>query len=486
MPTEVHPQPGTVNFKIASKGNDFVGLSINGTERRVVFPMGYRSSWGEASVEISANGNMYREEILLLVKSICGCKKLEGKRSCKFNDSETNEDFPIASILFLIEDFFDRGTYYTEREKITKQGQSGKISWPRTIKQIKPIVSERGIAFLDFIVHAHCIKEDQLITELHKYAVHKSFELLGFLYTSALPEQGLITEKDVQKNLAYYVGFLEEKISQTHLEKNAELFLHIKYLLQNFNCNENLKTAEYGTRSFQTVWQSMIESIYSTISAKVKKNYFYPKSRWNFVENGNNSIVRTRNNAPLQPDTIMIDEAEKTCFILDAKYYSYGALSAKATGNDDSGTSEDDMADDEWDDSKSVSEHGSIPGTDSIQKQITYAEYIDNSRTPIGASEGSKAADYKFDSDKIFNAFLLPGNVPCESNGSSPQENMATAAMLQYIGYAEACGNTAAKESYRKIHGFLLDTKRTMELWGRSNDACQRELAKAIMEKTKI
>ena len=129
----------------------------------------------------------------------------------------------------------------------------------------------------------------------------------------------------------------------------------------------------------------------------------------------------------LRPDTIMIDEAEKNCFILDAKYYSYGALSANPSRSENSGTSEGDMADDEWGDSKSVFEHG-----------------------------------------------------------SSPQENMATAAMLQYIGYAEACWNTAAKESYRKIHGFLLDTKRTMELWGRSNGDCQRELKKAIMEKAKV
>lgn len=49
------------------------------------------------------------------------------------------------------------------------------------------------------------------------------------------------------------------------------------------------------------------------------------------------------------------------CFILDSKYYSYSALET------------------EDDENREESVNGSIPGSDSIQKQITYAEFIDNS-----------------------------------------------------------------------------------------------------------
>ena len=132
----------------------------------------------------------------------------------------------------------------------------------------------------------------------------------------------------------------------------------------------------------------------------------------------------------------MIDDSTgvKRCFILDSKYYSYAAM--KIDGAD---VSEDNSQ-------VSVADHGSIPGTDSIQKQITYAEFIDKSRTRPTNKCPEK---YKFDPDKIFNVFILPGNVP-DGNG------------IKYIGYAEADWNTQATEGYRKIYGFLLDTKTVM------------------------
>ena len=112
----------------------------------------------------------------------------------------------------------------------------------------------------------------------------------------------------------------------------------------------------------------------------------------------------------------------------------------------------------------SVSVHGSIPGTDSIQKQITYAEFIDKSKTP---PKSERLAKYKFDSDKIFNAFILPGKVDNESG-------------IKYIGFAEADWNTQATEGYRKIHGFLLDTKIVMQKHASSSDV-RKTLAGRIL-----
>ena len=162
------------------------------------------------------------------------------------------------------------------------------------------------------------------------------------------------------------------------------------------------------------------------------EKYYYPKSKWVW-SNGEKS----KRNAPLRPDTIMIDDSTgvKRCFILDSKYYSYAAMK-----NDGADISEDNSQ-------VSVADHGSIPGTDSIQKQITYAEFIDKSKTPPRSENSVK---YKFDPDKIYNAFILPGTVDNE-NG------------IKYIGYAEADWNTQATEGYRKIHGFLLDTKTVMQ-----------------------
>lgn len=416
-----------LRITVAEKGSDFVGLNITPDARCVTFPMGY-------SITSSDNADItptLRSEILLLVRKISDCEKLQGERVCRINKNGARQDFPVGSILFLIEDFLNRGSYYTEKEKIMGEGLPGKISWNTTIKRIKPIVSERGIAFLDFIVHKSRIKQDRLITELHKHCVYKSFELLGFLYTAAMPDQGLINEADVKKNRAYYVSFLDSKISETHLEQNAELFVHMKNVIQNFDSEDTISSATYGTNSFHTVWESLVDQVYGTVNRSEMEKY-YPCSKWK-KPNGD----WLKNNVPLRPDTIMIDDSTevKRCFILDSKYYSYAAMK-----NDGADVSEDNSQ-------VSVADHGSIPGTDSIQKQITYAEFIDKSRTLPTNKHPEK---YKFDPDKIFNAFILPGKVGNESG-------------IEYIGYAEADWNTQATEGYRKIHGFLLDTKTVMQ-----------------------
>jgi hypothetical protein len=387
----------------------------------------------------------------MLIRKISDCEKLQGERVCRVNKNDLRHDFPIGSILFLIEDFLNRGSYYTEKEKNMGEGLPGKISWNSTIKRIKPIVSERGIAFLDLIVHKSRIKQDRLITELHKYCVYKSFELLGFLYTAAMPDQGLINEADVKKNRAYYVSFLDSKISETHLEQNAELFVHMKNVIQNFDSEDTISSATYGTTSFHTVWESMVNEVYGTVSRSEMEKYYYPKSKWVW-SNGEKS----KRNAPLHPDTIMIDDSTgvKYCFILDSKYYSYAAMK-----NDGADVSEDNSQ-------VSVADHGSIPGTDSIQKQITYAEFIDKSKTPPKSENSVK---YKFDPDKIFNAFILPGTVDNEN-------------CIKYIGYAEADWNTQATEGYRKIHSFLLDTKTVMQK--RTSKDVRKMLAERILRET--
>lgn len=435
-----------IRITVAQKGSDFVGLNITSEVRCVTFPMGYAIDPAD-DVDITPS---LRSEILLLIRKISDCEKLQGERVCRINKNDLRHDFPIGSILFLIEDFLNRGSYYTEKEKIMGEGLPGKISWSSTIKRIKPIVSERGIAFLDFIVHKSRIKRDRLITELHKYCVRKSFELLGFLYTAAMPDQGLINEADVKKNKAYYVGFLDSKISETHLEQNAELFAHMKNVIQNFDSEDTVSSATYGTNSFHTVWESMVDSVYGTVCKTEMERYFFPNSMWVWA-NGD----KPKRNAPLRPDSIMICETDnaRRCFILDSKYYSFAAM--MNNGVDES----------EEDSQISVSAHGSIPGTDSIQKQITYAEFIDNSKTP---PKSERLAKYKFDSDKIFNAFILPGKV---SDGDG----------LKYIGYAEADWNTQATEGYRKIHGFLLDTKTVMQKHSPAN--ARQKLAGRILGK---
>lgn len=430
MPERSSSKEKLISLKLAQGGSDFVGIKITQSERTVTFPLGY--SLEKSSLSASKIKKEERSEILNLINSISFCtSNKKGERVSVLN-GEIKCDFPVKAMLFIIEDFLDKGSYYIEKETLYTKSNSGKISWNRTIKKIKPVVLESGIAFLDFIVRKSHIQENRLITEIHKYCVYKCFEIFGFLYTPFVPEKGLIDEDDIKKNRKYYVQVLQEKIDSTYLESNIELFENLLEFINNFDSEGETKEASYGTNCFQVVWEKLVDSVFGNITQTEKEKYFYPGSKWNFTD-GN-----ARKNNPLRPDTIMIAENpqnknERKCFIIDSKYYSYTMLRKLDFDEKDN------------DEQESILVHGSIPGTDSIQKQITYAQYID---AEIKSKDSEKREKYRFAHNNIFNVFILPTNNIEEK--------------LKYIGYAESAWHDGSK-NYHKIHALTLDTKFLLE-----------------------
>ncbi len=450
MPEKSSSKEIQISLKTAQSGSDFVGIKITQSECSVTFPMGYALE--TPALDSSKIKKEERAQILNLIKSIYLCTSNKNGERISVLNGEIKNDFPVKSMLYIIEDFLDRGTYYTEKETLYTKSNGGKISWSRTIKSVKPAVSESGIAFLDFIIRKNRVQENHLVTEIHKYCVHKCFEIFGFLYTPSVPEKGLLDEDDISKNRKYYAQVLQEKIDATYLESNIELFENLLNFINSFDSESEAKEAAYGTNCFQVVWESLVDSVFGTVGQKEKEEYFYPASRWNFTDG------KPRKNAPLRPDTIMIAgissaenpfaENGRKCFIIDSKYYSYTMLRKL------------DFKEDE--ESESVLLHGSIPGTDSIQKQITYAQYIDSS---IKSYDSKNREKYRFNPSDIFNVFILPANNIEEK--------------LQYIGNAASDWHDGSK-NYHIIHAVTMDTKFLLENGNRECRKLQSELAEMI------
>lgn len=427
-------------LKSAQSGSDFVGIKITQDEREIVFPMGYHLE--KTEIDTSEIEKQERAQILNLIKSVSRCASFKKGQIISKLNGKTASDFPVRAMLYTIEDFLDRNSYYTEKENLYTKDSGGKISWARTVKKIKPVISESGIAFLNFIVRKNRIQENRLITELHKYCVYKSFEIFGFLYSPVLPEKGLLQESDIVKNRKDYAKFLQEKIDSTHLESSLELFSNMIDIVNNFDSEDETKEASYGTESFQVVWESLVDSVFGTVSRQQKKKYFFPSTEWIF-EDGS----KPRINAPLRPDTIMI--LDKTCFIIDSKYYSYSLLKKSH--------SEEDGEDNEM---ESVLFHGSIPGSDSIQKQITYAQHIDRS-----VKNSSVPENFRFASENIWNVFILP-----EYNAGEK---------IKYIGKATSSWNDGLK-NYHTIFAATLDTKFLLENYGKNKEQLRAKLVEVV------
>ena len=155
-----------------------------------------------------------------------------------------------------------------------------------------------------------------------------------------------------------------------------------------------------------------------------KSNYF-PKTAW--YVNGDRY-----DNASLEPDTIML--CGSNVYILDAKYYKFG-VTGKA-----------------WD----------LPESTSINKQITYGEYVANEEK-FRKKHGNNM--------KVYNAFLMPFDSIKGKNPNNPE-------MLKV---GEAVSNWKDNsEEYQKIQGILIDVKTLMNIKVRQEMKEIEKLAKLI------
>lgn len=375
----------------------FVGIKCEDGDISISFPLGFRLAEGDREL---------RRDIMLLISTI-GNTIGHSESVLKEELSATNQiGFPIQAYLAIIYDYMSRG-YYIEREIEHNVSRRGKINWSKTIKSCKPVVQNDEAYYLDFVVRKNTINENNLITLIHEFCVYESFLKMGWLFTSFVPRNPRI-----KCNKKAFLSILKEKMSRTFNDKNKTLFGNMILVIENMQNEDAPENYKYGTYRFEYVWESLIDRVFGVEN---KKDYF-PKTTWRI---GNHEY----DNASLEPDTIML--FGKDVYVLDAKYYKYGA-----TGN-------------YWD----------LPESSSINKQITYGEYV--------TKNASK-------NQRVFNAFLMPYSSDIEGQG-------------EMIAIGEAIGNWRKNdELYERIQGILVDVKHLMQITVREDFKEITKLANCI------
>ena len=377
----------------------FVGIVCDKNDISVHFPLGFH---------ISDDDRELRRDIMLLVATI---SSTIGHRESgiKYSMEKCHETgFPIQAYLTVINDYFERG-YYREHEVEYSVSKRGKINWSRTIRHQKPVIQDGDVFYLNYITRKNTVNENHLITLIHEYCVAESFEKIGWLFTDARPQK-----PGIKWNEKVFRSVLNEKLSRTFNDRNKRLFKAMLQIVDNLQDEDAPVAYKYGTYRFEYVWEALIDRVYGI---EGKADYF-PKTSW---------VVKGKkyDNASLEPDSIMI--CGKDIYVLDAKYYKYGA-----TGY-----------------------IGDLPESTSINKQITYGEYVANNI----AGE-----------NKVFNAFLMP----FDSNSKLWQSEE-----LLHIG--EATGDWRENaEIYEHIQGILVDVKYLMQITVREDSNEIMRLAKCI------
>lgn len=373
-------------------GDRFVGVKADADNAIVYFPIGYQLPETEQDL---------RHEILHLISVLAEFTNRDDKVLAmqKF-EAPQSVDFPINAYMSVINYFLEQNSYYTEKEAIYRTSDRGKIHWGQTIKRQRPLIQANGSPiYTDYTVRVSAPNDRNLITQIHKYCVYESFSKLGWLFTPDMPERPTI-----ERNDKMFFTVLNDKLASTNNDKDKRLFSAMIAMIEYMDEKTKEKQFYFGTDRFEYVWEKLVDRVFGIKD----KQYYFPKTRWTL------KTGKKKTNAALEPDTIMLHNGN--IFVLDAKYYRFGI-----TG-----------------------EPNDLPSSSSINKQITYGEYIYTEQ---------KFKQKYGDDVPVYNAFIMPYNVNDNLFGSNEI----------YANIGEATGDWKNDgRNYERVQGIVVDIKYLM------------------------
>lgn len=372
-------------------GDRFVGIKANSDNAMVYFPIGY---------QLPEKDDEIRIDIKHLIQVLSEFTTSEDRLLAvnKFAAPQT-VDFPINAYKSVIEYYFAiGGKYYTEVDTIYKTSVKGKQNWSRTVRDQVPLVQQKnGVSsfiYTEFTVRDVAPNDTKQITQINRFCVYEAFKRLGWLYVPYMLEQPG-PHPDVKKS----IRILNDKLGNTNDDKKRTLFQAMKDMLLYIDEKTSDKQFYFGTDNFDRVWEKLIDRAFG----EKDKDKYFPRSRW-LLDFG-----KYKEKRPLMPDTIMIYNDKY--YVLDAKCYKYG-----------------------W---TGMPDH--LPDGSSINKQITYGEYLEKSKS--------------IDNDSLFNAFIMPFNMA--------KNFFEIDSFVGNIG--ESVGDWREnKKNYERIQGIVMDTRHLM------------------------
>lgn len=387
----------------------FVGIKIDNNRIEFHYP---------ETFNLASEDKDLRKDIISILRSIELAKSLtRDKSSC--NTKRNNEYvFPLKAFLWIINDYLTYGTY-VNREKHYEERIKGKINWKKTMRN-NPAISHGNVVYTK-IVSERKNQTDNLLTEIYFFCVQKSIDAVGWIYNLSFDNRGV--DYNRLFNEKKYINAINTELSRSFNDLKKMRLSNMKSVI--LGLDDNISSTNeliYGVDSYEYVFEKMIDMMFSRVN---KKEDFYPNAFWDILYPKLEGVKSTN----LMPDTISIKD--KKVFILDAKYYRYGT----------------------------TFDPRDLPETTSIQKQITYGEYI------------KKVKEEQY--DDVFSAFIMPYNKYKNTNIDKLHEN------IEFIGIARATW-IDSDESSRKIAGILIDTKFLVENWIKRCDKAFDDLMQMI------
>ncbi len=392
-----------------NEGTDtFVGIRSDGEQIKVCFPIGYKLGATEAE---------QKKDVQLLIRVLSRFSGIKEKLlpQLLMSNPET-VNFPIQAYMTILDEYYSRG-YYTENERIFKVNGNGHKSWARTVKTQKAYPQDGSFIYLTTVAQESRVDTANYITKINEFCVEEAYRKIGFLFGQDVPRRSSIPFDEKR-----FLTALKEKLHSENNNRNKALFAGMMDMIQYVGKKGRNARFFFGTNDFEYVWERLIDFNFGVDN----KNYYFPRTSWYLGAAGKHA------KSALEPDTIM--KVGEKIFILDAKYYRYG-------------------------DSKDPKE---LPKSTSINKQITYGEYV---------ATDPKFKDESGQAPPVYNVFLMPFN-KCGTVFPS-RENMV------HIGEARGDWKDSGA-SYERVQGILLDVKWMMERTVKQNQTDINQLATLV------
>ena len=397
------------------EGDSFVGVKADTDDAVIYFPIGYQLPPNDDDLRADINNLFYVLAAFMKEDKVIEESKFAAPRTV---------DFPMHAYLKVIRDFLRTGRYYIETDPRFKTDTKGHASWPRTVREQRALVQKNGsLVFTQMTVRSVTPNSDKKITQIHRYCVYEAFDKMGWLYVPYMPEK---PGPHPENREAIYI--LDKKLATTHNDVEQELFSAMRAMLVYMDEKISDKQYFFGTDFFDRVWEKMIDKAFSIED----KDQYFPHTRW-LLDFGRDKVK-----TPLQPDSIMIYNDK--FYVLDAKLYRYG-YSGRA-------------------------DH--LPNGQDINKQITYAEYIEREK---GISN-----------DRLYNAFIMPFNSAKNLFMNIDADGNPIPAITDSIGnIGEAVGDWKPNpKNYERVQGIVMDTRFLMYNYIGMPDQQKKVLADVI------
>ena len=383
-------------------GDSFVGVKADTDDAIIYFPIGYQLPANDDDLRVDINNLLGVLAAFMKEDRVIEVSKFEAPRTV---------DFPMHAYLKVIRSFLRMGRYYIETDPQFRTDTKGKTSWPRTVREQRALVQKNGsLVFTNMTVRSVTPNANKQITQIHRFCVYEAFEKMGWLYVPFMPDK-----PGPHPGIKESIYILDKKLVATNDDVEQELFNAMRDMLVYIDERSSDKQYFFGTDFFENVWERMIDKAFGVED----KEQYFPRTCW-LLDYG-----RDKEKRPLQPDTIMI-YGDK-CYVLDAKLYRYG-----------------------WDPKP---EH--LPNSADINKQITYGEYIEQTR--------------RLPNEKLYNAFIMPYN----------KENNLFMLNSNFGNIGEAVSDWKANvKNYERIQGIVVDTRYLMYIG--TSDQQKKEMAVCI------